>query len=213
MQLHSPEAAIYIAWTLWVLSWILAAIWSSRAASRPGLAVEAAYRVVTIVGVLLLFFTASPASRAPSDSIWSRVHPLVIPLPPVLSAPLWIMPVAGGWACVGVTVLGFAFAWWARIHLGALWSGSITRKADHHIVDTGPYALVRHPIYTGIILAALGLAAVKGTPAALLGAAVLSASFWLKARFEEGFLRQELGADAYDGYRKRVPMLVPFFPA
>ena len=53
-----------------------------------------------------------------------------------------------------------------RIHLGALWSGSITRKADHRIVDTGPYGVVRHPIYTGLIAAAIAMAAVKATPVA-----------------------------------------------
>lgn len=199
-----PEAAIYLAWLVWAVSWALAAVWSSQAQSRPGLGVEAAYRAVAVVGVILLFFTAS---HAPGASGWPRV---VIPMPPAWTWPLWSLPRAAAWACTALSVAGFAFAWWARIYLGTLWSGSITRKADHHIVDTGPYGLVRHPIYTGIILAAFALAAVKATAAALLGAAVLTFSFWLKARLEEGFLSAELGAEAYAGYRRRVPMLVPF---
>ena len=60
---------------------------------------------------------------------------------------------------------GLAFCWWARLHLGAMWSGTVTRKDDHHIVDTGPYGLVRHPIYTGLIFSALGQAMlVQGEP-------------------------------------------------
>jgi protein-S-isoprenylcysteine O-methyltransferase Ste14 len=162
---------------------------------------------VTVVGVVLLFFSASPS---PPAAGWPRLHRLTVPLPPALTVSLWTLPRAAAWACAALAVAGFLFAWWARLHLGALWSGSITRKADHRIVDTGPYGLVRHPIYTGLILALFALAAVKATPAALIGAAVTTASFWLKARFEEGFLGAELGQEAYAAYRRRVPMLVPF---
>ena len=107
-------------------------------------------------------------------------------------------------------ITGFAFAWWARLHLGRLWSAFVTRKADHRIIDTGPYGIVRHPIYTGIILAALALAIVKGTVYAVAGTLLATLGFWIKARLEEGFLREQLGADAYDAYRRRVPMLLPF---
>ena len=78
------------------------------------------------------------------------------------------------------------------------------------MIDTGPYAIVRHPIYTGIILAAFATAAIKGTVFALAGAAIMTLGFWIKARLEERFLRQELGAAGYDAYSRRVPMLVPF---
>jgi protein-S-isoprenylcysteine O-methyltransferase Ste14 len=204
-----PEAAIYLVWLVWVVSWIVAAAWSSRAQSRPGLGVEAAYRGLHVVGIVLLFFTASHAPGATGRPWEPR---FTVPMPPAWTPPLWTLPRAAAWGCVALSIAGFAFAWWARIHLGTLWSGSITRKADHRIVDTGPYGLVRHPIYTGVILALVGLAAMKATPAALLGAALITLSFWLKARFEEGFLSAELGQEAYAAYRRRVPMLVPFSP-
>src|SRR6185503_5263841 len=70
---------------------------------------------------------------------------------------------------------------------------------------------VRHPIYTGILLAVYATAALKGTVLGLAGAAVITTGLWMKARLEEGFLREELGPD-YDAYRKRVPMLLPFGP-
>lgn len=204
MPALGPEAAIYLAWLVWVLSWFLASAWSSGAQSRPGLKVEAAYRVVAAVGVVLLFSSGAHSTRGVG------AHGIAVPLPPAWAKLLWTLPLAAAWACVALAVAGFLFAWWARIHLGTLWSASITRKSDHRIVDTGPYGLVRHPIYTGVILAAVALAAVKATPAALVGAAVLAASFWVKARFEEGFLSAELGQEAYSAYRRRVPMLVPF---
>jgi protein-S-isoprenylcysteine O-methyltransferase Ste14 len=210
MNWLTPVSTIYVVWLAWAVSWGLAAVWASGAQSRPGLGVEAAHRVVTLVGVVFLFLTASHQAQAPSAAVLRRI--VVLPLPAPWTTPLWTLPEWAGWACVGLSIAGFAFAWWARIHLGTLWSGSITRKADHHIVDTGPYGLVRHPIYTGLIAAALALLLVKATPAACVGACLMSAGFWIKARFEEGFLRKELGAEVYDAYRKRVPMLVPFSP-
>jgi protein-S-isoprenylcysteine O-methyltransferase Ste14 len=112
-------------------------------------------------------------------------------------------------AFVAVTIAGFAFTWWARLTIGTLWSSGVTRKADHRIVDNGPYGLVRHPIYTGLILAAFATAFVPLTPLTLAGAALITVGFYLKARVEEGFLRAELGPEAYDAYASRVPMLVP----
>src|SRR5262249_43201907 len=130
----------------------------------------------------------------------------------VVATPLWTLPDAAGWGMAAVTLAGFLFAWWARIHLGALWSGSVTRKEDHRIVDTGPYGLVRHPIYTGLLAAAFAMAVVKATPIGFAGAVLMTLGYWLKAKVEEGFLRSELGAEGYDAYRKRVPMLIPFSP-
>jgi protein-S-isoprenylcysteine O-methyltransferase Ste14 len=111
-----------------------------------------------------------------------------------------------------VTLAGILFTWWARLHIGRLWSGSITRKADHYIVDTGPYALVRHPIYTGLILAIIATAAAQATVTSILGAVLIAGGFWLKAKIEERFLTAELGVEAYGSYRRRVPMLLPFGP-
>lgn len=121
----------------------------------------------------------------------------------------WQPSGAVAWSLVGVAAIGFVFTWWARIHLGRLWSASVTRKEHHRVVDSGPYHLVRHPIYTGIGLAAFATATLQGTPIALLGAAILIYGFYIKARIEERFLARELG-DAYMQYAKRTPMLVPF---
>jgi protein-S-isoprenylcysteine O-methyltransferase Ste14 len=73
--------------------------------------------------------------------------------------------------------------------------------------------MVRHPIYTGLILAILATGAAVATLSALLGALFISFGEWQKARMEEGFLSAELGAEAYGLYRRRVPMIVPFLAA
>jgi protein-S-isoprenylcysteine O-methyltransferase Ste14 len=104
------------------------------------------------------------------------------------------------------------FTWWARIHLGRFWSNAITRKEGHRVIDTGPYGLVRHPIYTGLIAAMLATGVAVATITALLGTVLIAFGLWQKARMEEGFLTTELGASAYGTYCRRVPMLVPFLP-
>jgi len=111
---------------------------------------------------------------------------------------------------VALTVAGFVFMWWARIHLGKFWSSEVRIKADHRIIDTGPYGLVRHPIYTGIIVSGYASAILRGTMAGFIGATLMTVSWYLKARLEEQFLREQLGAENYDSYARRVPMLVPF---
>jgi protein-S-isoprenylcysteine O-methyltransferase Ste14 len=178
-------------WIAWATSWLLAAWWSSTPQKSAGARREIGFRVVLGIGGLLL---ALPAHRYEG------------------AMRLWHVNRAAAWTCVGLIVAGFAFTWWARIHLGSLWSGRITRKADHRLVDTGPYGIVRHPIYTGILLAAYATMAAKGTALAIAGAIGLTLGLWMKARLEEEWLRAELGAETYDAYRKRVPMVLPFGP-
>jgi protein-S-isoprenylcysteine O-methyltransferase Ste14 len=73
-----------------------------------------------------------------------------------------------------VVLAGVLFTWWARIHLGRFWSNEITRKEGHRVIDTGPYALVRHPIYTGLIAAILATGVAVGTATAILGAVLIA---------------------------------------
>ena len=80
------------------------------------------------------------------------------------------------------------------------------------MIETGPYAFVRHPIYTGLIIALLATAAIEATQVALLGALLIALGLWVKASAEERFLSTELAPETYESYRRRVPMLVPFIP-
>lgn len=196
-----PTDAIYLPWDIWAITWIVAALWSNRTLKRPGFQREWLYRLVALAGFALLF--GIPIRTTP--------HGLqFLSFPSPLDKPLGYPPLIIGWAMVVVTALSFMFAWWARIYLGRLWSGSITRKEGHHVVDTGPYRLVRHPIYTGIIFASFATAIVVSTPRVYLGALLVLIGYWMKARLEERFLRAELGAEAYDAYARKTAMLVPF---
>ena len=186
-----PEPTIYALWGAWMVSWIVAMFWSNRTEKRAGLGAELFFRVLFGVGWVLLF--ALPMSR----HYYAQVQ-------------LWYLPEALNWILVALAGVGFLFTWWARIHLGRLWSGWVTRKAGHHVVDTGPYRFVRHPIYLGLILAVLATASEKGTSYALLGAAIIVVAFYRRARQEERFMRTELGEGAYDAYARKTAMLVPF---
>jgi protein-S-isoprenylcysteine O-methyltransferase Ste14 len=185
-----PRGVFAVIWIGWIVSWLVAAFWSNRTEKLALTADTLLYRVAIVVGAILM----TPwASRQLSE------------------APLWDVGYAGAYVLAALTLAGVLFAWWARIHIGRLWFGSITRKEGHRVVDTGPYALVRHPIYTGLIAALVATAFAQATAIGLFGAALLTIGFWLKARAEERFLTAELGADAYGAYRRRVPMLVPSF--
>ena len=123
---------------------------------------------------------------------------------------IWDVGSNGAYALVGVMLVGLLLTWLARIHLGRFWSSAITRKEHHRVVDTGPYAFVRHPMYTGVITALLATAVIQATAPALAGAALITYGLWLKARAEEHFLLVELAPDDYRSYCRRVPMLIPF---
>ena len=121
-------------------------------------------------------------------------------------APLSLWPVRFGAA---LTFAGLAFALWARMLLGGNWSSSVTIKRDHELVVDGPYRWVRHPIYTGILVALAGTALAVGEWRAALAVVFAAAAFWRKLRIEEALMRRQFG-DTYAQYAARVPALIPF---
>jgi protein-S-isoprenylcysteine O-methyltransferase Ste14 len=187
-----PTLVFGIIWIGWVLSWIIASFWSARTEKRVTTWETWLYRIAVALGAVLLFHSTRRLLGETRS---------------------WHVGLDGAYALAGVTLAGILFAWWARLHLGRLWSSAITRKEDHHVIDTGPYGLVRHPIYTGLIAAIFATAAAQATITGCLGAALVAFGLWIKARVEERFLTAELGPQAYGAYRRRVPMLVPFVPA
>jgi len=183
-----PSAFIAAAWIVWLVTWILAAGWSARTASHHDLGAESPSRVLTLAAVVMVL-----------ASYW--------PLPEAI---LWTMSRDAGWAMAGLVVLGLGSTWAARLHLGPLWSSTSAPTEDHRVVETGPYGVVRHPVYAGLLLAVFATAIERGRLEAVAGALVLIAAISLRAKLEERFLRRDLGDEAYNNYRRRVPMLIPF---
>lgn len=113
------------------------------------------------------------------------------------------------WVGVILTAAGIAFSIWARFLLGRNWSATVTVKRDHTLVRSGPYAIVRHPIYSGFILAALGTALAFGAAGGFLAPLILAIGWRLKSRREEEFMRAEFGGD-YLRYSASVKALIPY---
>lgn len=184
-----PTKLLSLIWLAWVVSWVVAAFWSGRTKTHVATWDSWVYRLPILLGAIFLMPLTARVFNATQ---------------------LYNVGNLGTYLLALVTIGGISFTWWARIHLGRFWSNAITHKEDHRIIDTGPYGMVRHPIYTGLIIGILATGLAVGTWTALLGALFVSFGEWQKARMEEGFLSAELGHEAYGNYSRRVPMIVPF---
>jgi len=182
----APLLIAYGAWFTFVLTWH-SVDRTARTIGTPPPTRERLYLLVILLGLVL--FVLGPL-RYPNGRVWVN--------PPVLD---WVMLLDMG--------TGIAWCYWARRHLGRFWSASVTHKEGHRIIDTGPYRLVRHPMYTGMIVMDVAVAIICTTPLVLLAVPVLILGLWLKARVEERFLMEELGAATYGSYQARTPMLIP----
>lgn len=113
------------------------------------------------------------------------------------------------WAGAAITLGGLLFSVWARAHLGENWSATITVKERHELVTSGPYGIVRHPIYSGLLVAFVGSALARGEWRGVVAVILVAWTFWRKLGIEEQWMRERFGVD-YEAYARRVPALVPF---
>ena len=176
-------------WLVFLLYWGLAALRVRPTKRSESPLSRLRYSVVWILAAFLLF---SNRLR------WGPLSWRFLPTGPAVY-----------FAGVGLTMMGLGFAIWARYHLGPYWSGAVTIKQDHRLIRTGPYALVRHPIYTGLLLAMLGTAVAIGELRGLLAVGLAFAGFFIKSQMEEKWLLQEFGTE-YEQYRREVKALIPF---
>lgn len=181
--------------------------------------------VITLWLAWLAFWVAAARGREKAvvrrESDWSRrlqSYPLILgglllAVPDLelafLDARLPGLPTAWS-APVGVALVaaGLLFTVWARLFLADNWSVSVIVRSDHELVHRGPYAWVRHPIYSGALLALLGTALIGGQWRGFIGLMLIAASLLYKIRLEERFLEDHFG-DAYRDYCSRVRALVP----
>jgi protein-S-isoprenylcysteine O-methyltransferase Ste14 len=109
---------------------------------------------------------------------------------------------------VTLTFAGVAFAMWARQHIGKYWSARVSIVSEHKLIRTGPYARLRHPIYTGILTALAGTALVVGQYRALVGLGISLLGFAMKAKKEEAYLAARFGRE-FGEHRRRTGFLLP----
>lgn len=176
-----------VLWLAWAVYWIVAARDVKATARRESIVSRMSHIGPLLLAALLLF--------AP----W-----------PELLRGYFMTPSAATFA-TGTALLaaGLVFAVWARIVLGRNWSGTVTLKHDHELVRRGPYAWVRHPIYTGLLAAFAGTAIALAQWRGILTTVIVFVALWRKLRIEERWMGEMFGA-AYARYRREVAALIPF---
>jgi len=174
-------------WIGLLLFWLASASSTKRTVQRGGLL---GYRVVAVLVAGGLILGGRLLNVRFGSLLWHTTTPL-------------------GVVSDVIVALGAAFAVWARITIGANWSAEVTLKEDHELIESGPYALVRHPIYTGLIVMALGTAINYGRAIGFVVFAALCGGLWWKWREEERIMSRQF-PQAYADYKARVPAVIPF---
>jgi protein-S-isoprenylcysteine O-methyltransferase Ste14 len=176
-------------WLVFIAVWIAMARGGKAVAERESVYSRLSHYLPLAVAIILL--SAPDVPLFPLDARF---------------VPLSLWPVRFGAA---LTLAGIAFAIWARTLLAGNWSSDVTLKRDHELIVDGPYAWVRHPIYTGILTGLIGTSLAVGEWRALLGVAIAAGAYWRKLTIEEAVMRRQFG-EAYTRYAERTPALVPF---
>ncbi len=178
-------------WLAWFAYWII----SSQTAKETARVESAVSRAMHLVPLLAGIFLIAAAPQFFARWPWLSIH--VLP---------WNTDTY--WCGVAPLVAGLAFTVWARVHLGRNWSGIVTLKQGHELVRSGPYRWVRHPIYTGLIIAFLGTAVAYNALRCFVGVALIAASFVRKLHVEERFMRAQFGEE-YSRYAASTAALLP----
>jgi protein-S-isoprenylcysteine O-methyltransferase Ste14 len=181
-RVHAVELAYAVGWAAFWIYWIVAAfgVKRERVAWSHEFAVRAAIVAIVLVLIRLGVFHGHGTNSGP----WRAGVGLVL------------------------FAAGLALAVWARLHIGRNWGTPMSRKREPELITSGPYRLIRHPIYTGILLAAVGTAV--GLSWVWLIASVLAGMYFsYSAIIEERFLTEQF-PDAYPAYQRSTKMIVPF---
>lgn len=176
-------------WAIFTIVWLISAFFTKRTSYKQSPGVLPSYWISAILAWILL----TEARRLP--------YPLAVSLIPRTDSMAW--------TAAGLSVCGLCICLWARINLGRNWSGCVTLKESHELVQRGPYRFVRHPIYTGLLTMFIGSAIILGYVGGLVGVLLLFGSFWIKLRLEEELMLRQFPND-YPAYMQRVKRLIPF---
>jgi protein-S-isoprenylcysteine O-methyltransferase Ste14 len=181
---------IYYIWLIVAAFWAISALRLKPVARRQSVKARLAEVVLMLLAAILLFGFSHGTSFL-NDVVFARI------------------PAVQG-AGFAVTAAGALLAILARAFLGSNWSGNVTIKQGHELIRRGPYAVVRHPIYSGLLLSVAGTAVAFGEVRHVLGFALVTLGFWLKIQHEERLLTQQFG-EQYSDYRRRVRgALIPY---
>lgn len=180
---------VSVCWITFLGVWIAASISTKRSIYREGRAQRLRYSLLLIGAYFLLVY----GRRLPYPA-----NLRLIPCTDVLA-----------WAGIFLCISGLGLCIWARISIGRNWSGIVTLKEGHELIERGPYRWVRHPIYTGLLTMYVASVIVLGRGGGLLGLPLVFASFWIKLSAEEKLMLRQF-PDRYPTYQRRVKRIIPF---
>ncbi len=181
---------VIIPWVVFLVYWLIGAIKTRATRQQESFASRYAVLLIETLGYVLIF-----RESAGIGFLRNRVIPRNLAGPVIGSVLTW---------------MGIGLAIWARYHLAEYWSARVTIKEDHQLIRTGPYARLRHPIYTGLILATIGSAMVIDRWRCVLGVFLVVTGYCFKANKEESMLTQQFG-DAFLEHQKHTGFLIPRF--
>ncbi|MBO9581566.1 MAG: isoprenylcysteine carboxylmethyltransferase family protein [Sphingobium sp.] len=189
--MFAPRMVILACWTIFWTSWLIMAFGVKKNRLEQPANERRRYTLPLLLGLLLM-----------SNLI--RTAPPLAFLARRIEGPGLVL----AWIGAGMAVIGLLIALWARVSLGRNWSGVVTLKEDHELVTRGPYAAIRHPIYTALILLFFALAFFIDTPVVYLGSLCILWSCWVKLKQEEALMLQQF-PESYPAYMARTKRLVP----
>jgi len=178
-------------WVIFVVYWTISALQTRRTVKRESFLARYGVLLMEILGFWLLF-SDSAAIGVLGRQVVERTYALAI-------------------TGVVLTWIGIATGLWARYHLGQYWSARITLKEDHKLIRTGPYAYLRHPIYSGLDLAVIGTALAIDRWRCFAGVAVIVMGYVIKAKREESLLAAQFGEE-FAEHCRRAGFLIPRLP-
>jgi protein-S-isoprenylcysteine O-methyltransferase Ste14 len=188
VSLLTARSAVILGWWVFLAYWAITSLRVKRTVEGEPWLPRLTHVVIMVGAFTLLFWDDLPLG-------W--LNERFVPRDPAIR-----------WAGAGLTWLGVAVAIWARNHIGQNWSSKVTLKEDHQLIRSGPYARVRHPIYSGILLAVVGTALVRGEWRDIVGVCLVFLAHWFKAKKEEALMMRQFGS-AYEEYRKQTGALIP----
>ena len=184
----SGISVCFYLWCAWLVVWLVLGIRTKKTQQREGISSRLSYMIFSFAAFYLMFSSDVPEG-------WLRTR--------LFAASLWSDALG-----IAITAAGLGFAIWARAYLGQNWSGTVTVKVGHELVRGGPYRWVRHPIYSGMILAMLGTALERRQVRGFIAVVLLYAAFKIKSRIEEQAMTETFGPQ-YAEYMNATGAIVP----
>lgn len=186
-----PGTIVFLCFDMFAIVWLATAWRTKKKVFRQPATERRAYSIPLLLGLVLLSQVVGFAPRLAflASQIYRRTPGLA-------------------WVAAALAIAGLVLALWSRFALGRNWSGEVTLKEDHELITSGPYAAVRHPIYTALILLFGGFAVLLGSASAWLGFALMTWSFWIKLRQEEALMLRQF-PECYPAYMARTKRLFP----